>query len=314
VCQNNLDQMLALCRRLGVPVAPAKCEGPATILVFLGFELDTENMVVRLPQAKLQRTLALVREWVGKKSCRKRELESLLGHLQHAATVIRPGRTFVRRLIELVGVFQQGNHWIRINASTRSDILWWSMFMEGWNGVSMMPSALPETVPLVSDASGSWGCGAHWGPRWFQWKWEGPAVEWQIAPKELLPILFSMVIWGKCWAGRRVECRCDNMAVVAVVNSGRAKDRTLMHLLRCMFFVAAHFSIHIHATHLPGVENSAADSLSRNNFPTFLQAVPEAADLPTPIPTALVDMVVKEQPDWSSPRWAQLFSAFCRQA
>ena len=87
-----------------------------------------------------------------------------------------------------------------------------------------------------------------------------------------------------------------------------------MHLLRCMFFVAAHFSIHIHATHLPRVENLAADSLSRNNFPTFLQAVPEAAVLPTPIPTALVDMVVREQPDWSSPRWAQLFSAFCRQA
>jgi len=59
-----------------------------------------------------------------------------------------------------------------------------------------------------------------------------------------------------------------------------------------------------------GVENSAADSLSRNNFPTFLPAVPEAADLPTPIPTALVDMVVREQPDWSSPHWAQLFSAF----
>ena len=49
-CQNNLDRMLALCRRLGIPVAPAKCEGPATVLVFLGFELDTENLVVRLPR------------------------------------------------------------------------------------------------------------------------------------------------------------------------------------------------------------------------------------------------------------------------
>ena len=148
ICQHNLDQMLAICRRLGVPVAPAKCEGPATVLVFLGFELDTINMVVRLPQAKLQRTLALVREWVGKKSCRKRELESLLGHLQHAATVIRPGSTFVRRLIELVAVFQKGDHYVRINKSTRSDILWWSMFMEDWNGVSLMPSVVQESVPL----------------------------------------------------------------------------------------------------------------------------------------------------------------------
>ena len=71
VCQKNLDILLMLCRRLGVPVAPAKCEGPTTVLVYLGFELDTDNMVVRLPQAKLQRTLALVQEWVEKRGCRK---------------------------------------------------------------------------------------------------------------------------------------------------------------------------------------------------------------------------------------------------
>ena len=34
-----------------------------------------------------------------KKACKKRDLESLLGLLQHVTTVIRPGCTFVRRLI-----------------------------------------------------------------------------------------------------------------------------------------------------------------------------------------------------------------------
>ena len=142
---------------------------------------------------------------------------------------------------------------------------------------------------------------------------EGLALEWQIAEKKLLPILFSMVVWGKWWSGKRVECHCDNMAVVAVVNSGRAKDKIMMHMLRCMFFVAAYHDIHIHATHIPGVENTAADALSRNNLLIFLQAVPDASPLPTPIPQALVDLVVREHPDWSSPRWAQLFSAFCKQ-
>ena len=80
-----------------------------------------------------------------------------------------------------------------------------------------------------------------------------------------------------------------------------------------MFFVAAHFDIHIHATHIPGAENVAADALSRNGLHTILQAVPEVASLLTPIPTALVDIVVWEQPDWMSARWAQLFSACCGQ-
>ncbi len=54
----------------------------------------------------------LGRETLGKKSCKKQELESLLGHLQHAATVIRPGRTFVRRLIELMAVFRKVDQYI----------------------------------------------------------------------------------------------------------------------------------------------------------------------------------------------------------
>ena len=82
--------------------------------------------------------------------------------------------------------------------------------------------------------------------------------------------------------GCPIECYCDNMAVVAVINSGRAKDKTLMHLLRCMFFVVAHLDIHIHASHVPGVENVAADELSRNCISSFLQEVPGAD--PTQLP------------------------------
>jgi hypothetical protein len=53
-CQQNLEVMLSSCRRLGVPVAPEKSAGPSMVMVFLGFELDTNSMVVRLPEEKLQ--------------------------------------------------------------------------------------------------------------------------------------------------------------------------------------------------------------------------------------------------------------------
>ena len=75
---------------------------------------------------------------------------------------------------------------------------------------------------------------------------------------------FMFYLWGKLWAGCCIECYCDNMAVVSVINSSWAKDKALMHLLRCMFFMAARLDIHIHASHIPGVENTAADALSRN--------------------------------------------------
>ena len=184
VCSHNLDTMLSTCARLGVPTAPGKCAGPASSMVFLGFELDTEALVVRLPRPKLEQTQRLVQGWLHRRACKKRDLESLLGHLQHAATVIRPGRTFVRRLIELLSSVHNRDRWIRINQVVQSDLVWWSTFMAGWNGVALIPNVDGQQVPFVSDASGSWGCGAYWGTHWFQWRWEGQAADWSIAPKD----------------------------------------------------------------------------------------------------------------------------------
>ena len=61
-CKSNLECMLESCRRLRISTAPEKCSSPAPVMVFLGFELDSVQMVVRLPEEKLQRTLSVVRE------------------------------------------------------------------------------------------------------------------------------------------------------------------------------------------------------------------------------------------------------------
>ena len=186
--------------------------------------------------------------------------------------------------------------------------MWWKKFTEQWNGISLIPRSESPSRIIETDASGSWGCGGHWEGKWFQWKWTDPAQESSIAQKELLPILLAMVIWGRQWEGQVVECRCDNMAVVQVVNSGQAHDKTLMHLLRCLFFIAAHFDVHVRAAHLPGVQNVAADALSHDDLSRFWQASPEADPQPTSIPTQLTELLVR---DWMSPRWTQLFSDCC---
>ena len=61
----------------------------------------------------------------------------------------------------------------------------------------------------------------------------------------------------------------------------------------------------VEAVHLPGKENGLADALSRNNIPHFLQAFPGVAKSPTHLPRQA--LLVEEQPDWTSPRWTELF-------
>ncbi len=101
----------------------------------------------------------------------KRELLSLIGQLQHACCVVKPGRSFLRRMIELLQSVRMMHHRVRLNAGFRSDLKWWACFLPVWNGsfpISSIPLSTPS-VEMTSDASGSWGCGAYTSQgHWFQ--------------------------------------------------------------------------------------------------------------------------------------------------
>ena len=105
---------------MGLPTEPEKDEGPLSH--FLGIELDTEALEMRLPQDKLHRLNAEHAAWRGRKACKKRELLSLIGSLSHVCKAVRAGHSFLRRLIDLATTIKQLDHWVRIGRSAWSDI------------------------------------------------------------------------------------------------------------------------------------------------------------------------------------------------
>jgi hypothetical protein len=116
-------------------------------------------------------------------------------------------------------------------------------------------------------------------------------------------------MWGAQWQATTVLIRSDTKAVVASLSSGTAKDALLMHLLRCLHFYLAHFDIRVIARHVAGVENTAADALSRNNLDVFFQHQPQANQHPATVPLALQELLLLKSPDWLSPAWRELFLA-----
>ena len=129
--------------------------------------------------------------------CECRELESLIGLLNHACKVVRCGSSFLRRMLDLLqGVPRNPRrpHPIRFHRTFRSDLAWWRAFIEERNGVSFLPiaSQLP-TLQMALDASGSWGCGGH---HWFQLQWDHRSAGLSIIVKELLPIILACAVWA----------------------------------------------------------------------------------------------------------------------
>ena len=128
-CHNNPSSIRSSASSLGIPLALEKVEGPSTVLSFLGIELDTRLFVARLPPEKVSTLQSLLQSWSQKRVCRRQELESLLGHLHHAAKVVYPGRPFLRRLTDLLRGTRSQSRFIRLNRDARADLLKWSSFL-----------------------------------------------------------------------------------------------------------------------------------------------------------------------------------------
>ena len=314
-CQETLNLAQDTCNRLGVPLAYHKLEGPATQLVFLGIVLDTHKLELRLPEEKLARLAETITQWERKKSCQKKELLSLIGQLQHATRIVKQGRTFMRRMVNLASTASELTHHIRLRSSFKSDLQWWAMFLADWNGISMMSSLgrCTPTVVLTSDASGTWGCGAFTSSgQWLQREWRGVWEDAHITAKELLPIVLACALWGRQWQGSTVKCFCDNAAVVAIIRSGWSKHELSMHLMRALSMYMAKYRIWLVAEHLPGEKNLAADALSRGNLPLFFEQVPRAEKKPSPVSHELWELLVVKRPDWTSETWRNQFSTISR--
>ena len=148
LCHFYLLTCVRLCERLGLPLYPDKVEGPATCLTILGIELDSNTLQARLPTEKRDRIVALLEEWSTKHFCKRRELESLIGHLHHACKVAPQGRTFLRWMIDLLCTFRLDDHPIRLNQEFRQDLTWWRELFQTWDGLRFF--CMPMWAPVLA--------------------------------------------------------------------------------------------------------------------------------------------------------------------
>lgn len=121
LCQDQLDLFLSLCSYLGIPMAPEKTCGPATTLSFAGIELDSICLEACLPLDKIHKSTQWISEFLGHKKASLREVQSLTGLLNFACSVIKPGRAFLRRLIDLTVGVKSPHHLVQLNKEVKED-------------------------------------------------------------------------------------------------------------------------------------------------------------------------------------------------
>ena len=282
-----MDLIERVFKELGVPLAPDKIFGPSQVLTYLGIEIDSVNLVIRLPKDKFDELMSSLRFWKDKKKCTKKELLSLIGSLSFACKVVKCGRFFLCRLIDLSTTVHSLHHHISISAESRKDISWWLEFLPTWNGVEVIQTeTLYSTdIKLYTDASG-FGLGGCYGGKWFS----VPIANkhnYSISFLELLAIVVAVFSWGDEWCDKQVILYTDNEAIVQIWTTGSCKCKDIMSLIRLLFFFLAKRNINLMIFHIAGKSNIYADSLSRLQVARFKEQCPDAERLPTSIPTSI---------------------------
>lgn len=293
-CLDDLNTFLSLCKYVGVPIKSSKTELPSTVMTFMGLVLDSDLMEARLPQDKLDKLRDLLQVHSTKRKITLKELQSLLGFLNFCCSVVRPGRAFLRRLINLTVGVSSRHHRITLSRESRKDLRSWSVFAQNFNGRNLLLDSVwlsNQHLHLHTDAAGSGGYAAIFGSHWFLGKWSTHHAKLHITFQELLPIVIAFEVWGSAFRNKCIEIHSDNMAVVHIINKQTSKDADIMILVRFFVFSCMRNNILTKAAHIPGKQNTLPDLLSRFQEDVFHQLAPEMDAYPTPIPVLLIEQL-----------------------
>ena len=188
--------------------------------------------------------------------------------------MVKCGRIFLRRLIDLSTKVKQLNHHISLNKEAQLDIEWWIKFLPSWNGIAIIQETFinSDHINLFTDASGI-GIGGFFNGHWFS---VSNHQSHSIAYCELLAIVAAVFVWGSELKNKQIIVFCDNQAVGEIWKSGTCKDPSIMKLVRIMFFELVKHNINLVVQHIPGKLNIYADLLSRLQVQKFKRICPEA--------------------------------------
>ena len=268
--QVALDTTLLLSHvaRLGLRVNLTKsCLVPSQSTVFLAVSLDAVAMKACPSPQRVDDILRLLLLFREGRLLRYVEFLRLLGKLTAAATVVSLGLLSLRPLQRWLHSFHLDVRWHRhrrLKVSRRC-----LLALAPWRDRSFLLQGMPmgsiasrrETV--TTDASLS-GWGAVWQNRTAQGLWPAQVRSEHINVLELRAVHRALQLFLPFLGGRHVLVRSDNVSAVSHINhQGGTRSARLLQASRDLLLWAAPRLASLRAMYLPGVQNQAADLLSR---------------------------------------------------
>ena len=295
-----LNSLYDFLKRCGIKESVAKRTGLFRRLEICGLIYDSISLTVEPSFKKREKAKWTLIKVIATGCMMMKEFESLLGSLQWFASLVWPGKAFLRRVRMRLTAYKakhgETDGLIEFNEVELKDFKWWLQFVD-----ILAAATMQEIVyePSESEMEPMWTDGATNGDKemrtwlpamgaYYKGNWSSTMIPKQYINKykcdileyekdlgivhfEALAIVAAVHTFEKdIKPGTYLKLWCDNEGVCGVFTNKNSNDLFLMDCLRwlCMFAVErkVRFKIDYINTH----ENTLADPLSRFEINKFI--------------------------------------------
>jgi len=274
-----------LCSEVGLSIKESKNE-EGTVASFGGIELDTAEMVIRLPEKKLLKARQIIKHAIAQKSVSLLDLQKLTGYFNFVSTVVPLGRTFLRRLYNMESYFPPGSVHSkrRLSREAQKDLAWWSQVLQTPPERSMLKRTR-DVIFAWSDAASTKGLGAFYMSGGETMPRPGSAFaisipsylansKAHINTQEMRAVEQVLLYWGRHWQGRKLIIHVDNRAVAHAVSNRSIRGAPMKVLRRCLL-LATEYDLEVEARWISTKDNALADALSRFDHDRIADIAPQ---------------------------------------
>jgi hypothetical protein len=276
-CKRSMVLMDSLAVRLGVTLHPDKRDGPSKIIQFLGIEIDSSKMIIRLPDVKKDLLIKACQSALDKSAASAKDLDRIIGRMGHACKVVTPGRWMLSRIMIWRNRLPRGANELRLYTlpnEVKEDLRWWISAMSSWNGVRSISHAHNVTRPwwiLQTDASGSSGAGAVLLNRegtlkaWISLEWptNTTTAKWSSGAFELAAIAIALASFEDYISNQSIQLHSDSSVSISTLHKQCTSSPFTSRIMRGISAMMLAMNLHISSSHIKGTHNIRADVASR---------------------------------------------------
>ncbi len=301
----------------------------------LGIHFDTSDLTWKLPSDKVDSTLKSITEATARQTVPLKEMQSLMGRLNHVSQMC-PFLNSFKHPLNIMLAESLNNGSARWSDEAIRDLKVWAGFLSDVKNRLPIPHPLQEpplcTKVFHSDAAGLQknskssdriGCGILginetgdtmlafqlWWPDSFakqKTDSKGSRFGSKTATLEMIGVILPFLLIPKQLIGQHVVLKVDNLACVyGYTNHYMKGDICASILIKALHLISAFLGSVLHVEHIPRCsswESTTADNLSRKSTTRFLEEQMLSRYRDIHAPKVLLDWLNNPTEDWGLAR------------